>query len=83
MEKEELTSLSRTVITDTIAFPQGSEGEVIPVSEVHKLLTKIHNILDMSISKQAGNTTCIFAYLSASRQHHEVPGFTVSFSSYS
>ena len=34
-----------------IAFVQGFEREVIPVSEVHKLLTKSHGILDNALSE--------------------------------
>ena len=32
-----------------------SEEEVIPVSEAHELLNRIHDILDSAVSKQAGN----------------------------
>ena len=62
-----------------------SEGGVIPVSEVHELFLKVHDILDNAVSKGAGNSACILAHVfnSASRQCHKVlasqsPFFTVS-----
>ena len=59
---------------DTITSLQDSEGRVISVSEVCKLLTKIHDILDNAVSKQAGNTARVLAHVfnSPSRQHCEV-----------
>ena len=59
---------------DTIVSLQDCDGEAIPVSEVHELLTKIYYILDNSMSAWAGNKACIVAYLfnSAFRQHFEV-----------
>ena len=36
---------------DTIASLQGSYGEVILLSEVHDLLHKIYDILNMALSK--------------------------------
>ena len=38
-----------------------SEKEVIPVSGVHKLLTKIHDILDNAVYKGVGNMANILA----------------------
>ena len=51
-----------------------TEGGVIPLSEVHVLLLRIHGILDKAVSKQVGSWASILAYLfnSVSRQHHEV-----------
>ena len=44
------------------------------MSEVHELLLKFHDILDSTVSKQVGNSTCILAHVfnSVSRQDHEV-----------
>ena len=41
---------------DNIASLQVSDGGVIAASEVHELLTKIHDILDNAMSKLVGNT---------------------------
>ena len=82
---EQLISHTRTVLVDTTASPQGSDGRVIPVSEVHKLLTNIYDILDSEVSNWVGNRVHILAYLfnSTSRQLCEVwalhvfPFFTI------
>ena len=72
-DTEQLISHTRTSHVDTIALLQGSDGGVIPVSEVHELLSKIHDVIDNSMSKQMANTAHISAYLhSASRQCCEV-----------
>ena len=57
-----------------IVSHQGSDEEIILVSKVHDLLTRIYDILDNAISKWAGYTAPILAYLfnSTSRQCHEV-----------
>ena len=57
-----------------VAFVEGSDGEVIAPSEMHDLHTKIHNILDSTMSKWVGDMDQMLAYLfnAASRQHHEV-----------
>ena len=47
----QLISYTRTTLLDTFASLQDSDGEVIPSSEVHELLTKIHDILDNAVSK--------------------------------
>ena len=60
---EELISHTRTALVDTIASLQDSDGGVIPVLEVHELLTKIHDILDNGMLKQVGDAACILAYL--------------------
>ena len=74
LDTKQLISYTRTVLVDIIAFLQGSDGELIAALEVHELLTRIHDILDNSVSKWVGNTACILASLfnSGSRQHHEV-----------
>ena len=68
------SSVIKTALADTIASVQSSDGGIFLVSKVHGLLTKMHDILDNSVSKWAGNTACVLADLfnSASRQHHEV-----------
>ena len=43
--------------------PTGSDGEVIPVLEVHELLSKIKDILENAVLKQCGYTDHILAYL--------------------
>ena len=74
LETEQPIPHTRTAIIDTITFPQGSEGDIIPVSEMHESLTKICDILDRSVSKWVVNTVHILAYLfiSASVQCHRV-----------
>ena len=49
---------------------------MVSVSEVHELLTKIHDILDNAMSKWIGNTAHTLAHVfnSASRQHCDVWG---------
>ena len=61
-------------LVDTIAFLQVSDGGVIAVPEVHKLLTKIHNILDSALSNQTSNMghISVYPFNSTSRQHCEV-----------
>ena len=51
-----------------------SDGGVIPFQEVLELLTKIHDILDITVSKWVGKTAYIIAshFNSAFSQHHEV-----------
>ena len=56
---QQLISHTRTVLVNTIASLQDSDFKVIPVSEVHELLTKINDILDNAIAKQVGNTAHI------------------------
>ena len=74
LDTAQLTSHTRTALVDTVDSLQGSNGDVIPVSEVNELLTEIHDIPDNALSKWIGNTTNILAYLfnSTSRQCHEV-----------
>ena len=74
LETEQLISHTQTVTIDTTTSLQGSDGEVIPVSEVLELLIKSQDILDRAVSKCVGITAYILAYHfnSASRQHFEV-----------
>ena len=51
LDTTQLISHTRTVLVDTIASLQHSDGGVIPVSEVYELLTKICDILDNAVSK--------------------------------
>ena len=69
MDTGQFISHTQTALIDTVVSLQGSESVVIPASEVHELLTKIHDILDDSLSKCS-----YFAYLfnSTSRQGCEV-----------
>ena len=70
---EQLISHIRTALVDTIAS-QDIDGGVIPVQEVLKFLTKIHDILENAVCKEVGNTVHILVSLfnSASRQCHKV-----------
>ena len=70
----QLISHTRTVLVDMTASLEGSDGKLIPVSEVLELLTKNHDIPDNAVSKQASNTDFILAYHfnSVSKQHCEV-----------
>ena len=49
LDTEQLTSCTRTALADTIASLQDSDRKVIPVSEVHEVLTKVHDILYNSV----------------------------------
>ena len=51
----------RVALVDTISSLHDSQGEVISVSEVHELLTKIHDILENAVFKWVGNTGHILA----------------------
>ena len=50
LDTEQLISHTRTALADTIASLLDSDG-VIPVSEVHELVAKIHDILDNAVAK--------------------------------
>ena len=71
---EQVISHIRVSLVETISSLPDSEGEVIPVSEVHELLIKIHDILDNAMSKWVGNSDHMLAHVinSTSRQLHEV-----------
>ena len=45
-DMEHLISHISVVLVDTISSLLDSEGGIFPVSEVHELLIKIHDILD-------------------------------------
>ena len=69
LETEQLISHTRTAILNIIA--SFLDGEVIPVSEGHEFLNKIHVILDGAVPKLVGNTVHILDSFSlTSRQWH-------------
>ena len=74
LNTEQLISHLRVAFVDTISSLLDSEEGVIPASEVHELLIKVHDILDNAVSKLVGNSAHILVYVfnSASRQHREV-----------
>ena len=74
MGTEQLMSYTRTALVDTVDSLQGPKGGVVAASEMHILLTKIADILDISVSKWVGNTAHTLTYLlnSTSFQNHEV-----------
>ena len=59
----DLISHTRTGLVDTIAFLDSSAGGMIAMSGEHELLTKIHDILDNSVSKWVINMAHILAYV--------------------
>ena len=60
---EQLISHLRVALVDTVSSLLDSEGGVIPVSEVHELLIKIHDILDNAVSKWVCNSVHILAHV--------------------
>ena len=48
---EQLISCLRVALLNTLSSLPNSEGGIIPVSEVHELLLKVHDILDSAVSK--------------------------------
>ena len=58
LQVEQILSHTRTTIVDTITSLQDSGWEVIPVSEVHDILTQIHDNLD-----KVDNVAHILAFL--------------------
>ena len=74
LDTEQLIIHLQVALVDTLSSLLKAEGDVIPVSEVHELLLRVHGILDKAVSKQVGNSAHILAYLfnSVSRQHHEI-----------
>ena len=50
-DTEQLISHLRVALLDTLSSLPNSDGGIIPVSEVHELLLRIHDILDMAVSK--------------------------------
>ena len=51
LHMEQLISHLRAALFDTLSSLPKAEGGVIPVSEVHELLLKVHDILDKAASK--------------------------------
>ena len=51
LDTEQLISHLRVALVDTLSSLPDAEGGVIPVSEVHESLLKVHDILDMAVSK--------------------------------
>ena len=51
LDTEQLISCLRVALLDTLSSLPNSEGGIIPVSEVHELLLKVHDILDSVVSK--------------------------------
>ena len=74
LNTEQLISHKRGALFDTVSCIQDSERGVISVSEMHELLTRIHDILDKVMFKLVGDRACMLAdvFNSASRQCHEV-----------
>ena len=50
-DMEQLISDLWVALVDTLSSLPEAEGGVIPVSEVHELLLRIHDILDKAVSK--------------------------------
>ena len=73
-DTEQLISHLWVALVDTLSSLPEAEGDVIPVSEVCLLLLRIHDILDIAVSKQVGNSACFLAHVfnSVSRQYCEV-----------
>ena len=51
LDMDQLTSHLRVALVDTLSSLPDSEGGVIPVSKVHELILKVHNILDNAMPK--------------------------------
>ena len=51
LDTEQLISQLRVSLLDTLSSLSDSEGGIIPVSEVHELFLKVHDILDSAVSK--------------------------------
>ena len=54
-------SCLRVALLDTLSPLPDSEGGIIPVSEVHEFLIKVHNVVDNAVSKHVGNSAHILA----------------------
>ena len=61
LDTEHLICHTRNVLVNTIASLQGSDGEIIQVSVVHGPFNKIHDLLNNTLSKWAGKSSCILA----------------------
>ena len=51
LDTEQFISCLRVALLDTLSSLPNSDGGIIPASEVHGLLLKVHNILDSAVSK--------------------------------
>ena len=51
VDTEQLISCLTVALVNSLSSLPNSEGEVIPVSKVHELLLKVHEILDNAVSK--------------------------------
>ena len=51
LDTEQLISCLRVTLPDTLSSLPNSEGGIMPVSEVHELLLKAHDILGSVVSK--------------------------------
>ena len=56
LETVQLIYCTRTALAKTVAPVQVFDGKIILVSEVYELCTKIHDILDITVSKLIDNT---------------------------
>ena len=85
LDTEQLIPCFRVAFVDTLSSLSDAERGIIPVSEVHEFLLKVHDILDNAVSKRVGNSAHILAHVfsSVSRQCCEVWPYTVPFSSQS
>ena len=63
LDMEQLTSWLWVALVDTLSSLPKAEGGVIPVSEVHELLLRIHDILDKAVSMQVGNSAHILEHM--------------------
>ena len=74
LNMEQLISCIRVALVDIVSPVPDSEGGVIPVLEVHELLTKVPDILNNVVSKWFGNSAHILAHVlkAASGQHCKV-----------
>ena len=61
LDIEQLISCLRVALLDTHPSLSNSDGGIVPVSEMHELLPKVHDILDSVLSKQAVNSAHILA----------------------
>ena len=51
LDMEQLITCLLLALVDTLSSLPNAEGGVIPVSEVHELLLKVHDIRDKGVSK--------------------------------
>ena len=63
LEMEKLMSHMKIAIMDVITILWDSDEEVVPDSEIHDLLCKIHDILDKAVSMHVYNAAQILAFL--------------------